>query len=87
MPREVLATLSLGFIANMSYWQLPPFYPDFLTKKGIDPIYLGYVMSTFAVMFILSAFFNGRWLLHKIDRVEGCFLGAAIVVSTTYLLT
>jgi len=65
MPLEVIIVLSMAFVASMSYWQLTPFYPDFIRKKKIDKIYLGLVLSTFAFFFLISAWFTGSYLLLK----------------------
>mmetsp|Transcript_11514 Transcript_11514/g.17356 ORF Transcript_11514/g.17356 Transcript_11514/m.17356 type:complete len:87 (+) Transcript_11514:329-589(+) len=38
-------------------------------------------MSIFAAFFIVSAFFTGNFLLKRIDRVNGCFIGAGFVIT------
>ena len=65
MPAEVIIVLSMAFVASMSYWQLIPFYPDFIIRKKISKIYLGLVLSTFAFFFLISAWFTGSYLLLK----------------------
>ena len=80
MPKEVKLVLSLQFIASMAYLQILPFYPSFLRKKKIDGEYLGFIMAVFSVFFILSAYITGKWLLNKIKRITGCYLGAILVI-------
>mmetsp|Transcript_17557 Transcript_17557/g.29631 ORF Transcript_17557/g.29631 Transcript_17557/m.29631 type:complete len:210 (+) Transcript_17557:438-1067(+) len=80
MPQEVFIVLSMAFVANMSYWQLAPFYPKFVEDKDIDKMYVGFVMSAFALFFIISAFITGRFLLKRIERIQGCFIGAFFVI-------
>ena len=43
-------------------------------------------MSIFALFFIISAFFTGKYLLNYIKRINGCFIGAAFVVSKLLLM-
>ena len=59
---------------------MAPFYPKFIREKGIDKIYIGLVMSIFALFFIISAFFTGKYLLNRIKRINGCFIGAIFVI-------
>lgn len=81
LPEEVFIVLSMSLVANMAYWQLTPFYPKFVREHGIDKEYVGFVMSAFAFMFIVSSIFTGSFLLRFLDRVKGCFIGALFVVS------
>ena len=85
MPTEVFIVLTMAFVANMAYWQLAPFYPQFIHDKDIDQVYVGLVMSVFACFFIISAALTGTFLLKRIKRVYGCFIGAIFVVSITLL--
>lgn len=37
-------------------------------------------MSIFALFFIISAFITGKFLLNRIKRINGCFIGAIFVI-------
>jgi hypothetical protein len=37
-------------------------------------------MSVFATFFLLSAWLTGEFLLKKIRRIDGCFIGACLVI-------
>ena len=69
----------------MAYWQLAPFFPEFIHSKEIGKMWVGIAMSTYAVMFLLSSIFTGHILLKYIKRIDGCFLGASFVVSGAYI--
>ena len=64
----------------MAYWQLVPFFPKFLREHQISKEYLGYIISVFALSFIISSLFTGKFLLKYINRVNGCFIGALFVI-------
>jgi MFS family permease len=82
LPLEVLTVLVMVFFSNVAYWQLGPFFPKYLRQNHIDEAYLGYVMSVFAGSFIISSLITGKFLLKYMERINGCFLGAAFTVST-----
>ena len=72
--------LVLTFFAGMAYWQLSPFYPSFLHKKGIDRMYVGVMLSVYAFCFLTSAYATGTYLLQHMTRLHGCFLGGILIV-------
>ena len=81
MPEEVYTVLVLSFFAGMAYWQLSPFYPAFLNRKGLDKMYVGIMLSTYALSFLFSAYITGSFLLKRMTRLTACFLGGAMIVS------
>jgi len=71
----------MTFFGTISYWQLPPFFPKFCRRKGIDKTWVGLVMSANAFSFLIGALFTGKFLLKYMKRIEACFLGALFLVS------
>ena len=55
----------LSFFAGMAYWQLAPFYPAFLHRHGLDKMYIGLMMATYAVAGLISAHVTGTYWLKK----------------------
>mgnify|MGYP006110814085 CR=1 FL=1 len=41
-------------------------------------------MSIFALFFIISAFITGKYLLNRIKRINGCFIGAFFVILNLF---
>lgn len=56
-------------------------YPEFLKKRKIDDVYLGYFMSTWAIFLIITSLITGNILLKYMKRITGVYLGALFVVS------
>ena len=80
MPEEVFIVITLAFFAGMSYWQLSPFFPAFLQRKGIDRVYVGVMLSTFAFFFLATAYFTGSHLLKWTSRLKACYIGGTMLV-------
>ena len=80
MPEEVFVVLSMAFFAGMAYWQLSPFYPSFLHRKGIDRVYVGIMLSVYAFCFLGAAYYTGSYLLKYTSRLNGCFIGGTLIV-------
>lgn len=80
MPTEVIILLTMALVAGCAYWQLVPFFPKFLKGKGIDQVYVGYSMSSFAMGQILFSYMTGKYILACLKRITGCFLGAILIV-------
>ena len=57
-----------------------PFFPYFLREKDLPAEILGYMMSVFAASFICSALVTGKYVLMRINRTTGCFLGAVFII-------
>ena len=76
IPTEIKIVLALMCVSKMSYYQVDPYFPQFLINHGsMNQMYLGLNMSVFAGAKFISSMFSG-WLLSKIDRIHGCFIGA-----------
>lgn len=80
MPEEVFVVLCMAFFAGMAYWQLSPFYPSFLHRKGIDRVYVGIMLSVYAFCFLGAAYYTGNNLLKYTSRLNGCFIGGTFIV-------
>ena len=85
MPEEVYTVLVLSFFAGMAYWQLSPFYPAFLARKGLDKIYVGIMLSTYALSFLFSAYITGTYILKRVTRLSACYIGGGMIVSINFI--
>lgn len=59
---------------------MPPFFPKFCRRKGIDKTWVGIVMSANAFSFLIGALFTGKFLLKFMRRIDACFLGAVFLI-------
>jgi len=66
----------------MAYLLLLPFYPKFLREKGIEPEYMGFVMSTFSACFIFAALLTGKLFLRYMSRIMGCYIGSMLIIAS-----
>lgn len=80
MPEEIFVVLTLCFFAGMAYWQLSPFYPAFLKRKGLDKVWVGVMLSIYALSFLVTAYFTGTFILRWTSRLNGCFIGGTLIV-------
>lgn len=74
--------LFMAFNVNTAYWQIAPFFPKFVRTKNIDKVWVGIAMSFYALLFLVSSLFTGKFLLYRVKRIDGCFIGAGLVVSS-----
>jgi MFS family permease len=81
LPEEVKIVLFMAFNVNTAYWQIAPFFPKFVRTKNIDKIWVGIAMSSYAFLFLVSSLFTGKFLLYRVKRIDGCFIGAALVIT------
>lgn len=84
MPAEVKIVLWMAFVQNMAYWQLAPFFPEFVRTKNIDKMWVGIAMSCFASFFLVSSLITGKILLKYIKRIDGCFLGSGLLIINLF---
>jgi hypothetical protein len=71
-------------MATMSYWQIDPFFPKFLKDRNLDKALLGFGKTVCAVSMMISSSFVAGCVLKYITRIQGCFVGAIMVI--TFLL-
>ena len=80
MSIELKLIFSMQFVASMAYLQILPFYPSFLRLKKIQPEVLNYMMSVFSFAVIITSVLTGKFLLKKIKRIDGCYIGSVLII-------
>lgn len=92
MADKVLTCLCIiSLLSNASFSLIAPFYPLEVKEKGIDTIYIGFLMGyvngiglynyrTQALTFIFASILTGN-LLHKIGRPRAMIIGVLLIVS------
>lgn len=81
MVDKVLLCLSIvALLCNSSYSLIAPFYPLVVVERGINTIYIGFLMGIQAIFFTISSFFTGKYL-KKIGRSRGMIIGILLVIS------
>ena len=66
-------------LQNAGVSQTGPFYPFEAEKKGVPRIYLGFIIGTFAVVYIFASLLTGKYL-SRIGRNRGLIFGLLSVV-------
>ena len=80
MISKVVGFLTLiATLQTLSYSQVGPFFPFEAHEKGVTEIILGFIIGTFSLMFILSAFITGKYL-SQIGTSTGLKFGMLFIV-------
>ena len=64
----------------MSFWQVVPFFPQFMNEKQIEPYWLGLFMSVLSMSFLFAALITGKYILLYIDRLTCCYLSSILLL-------
>ena len=69
----------INLLQNAGVSQTGPFYPFEAEKKGVPRIYLGFIIGTFAVVYIFSSLFTGKFL-NAFGRKRGLLFGLLSII-------
>ncbi len=75
----------INMLQNAGVSQTGPFYPFEAEKKGVPRIYLGFIIGTFAVVYIFASLFTGKFLT-RIGRTRSLIFGLLSVVLQLLIL-
>jgi len=70
----------MAMFPGIVYWLSVPFLPRFVMIKGIDNMWVGIFMSTFATSYMLSSAITGKYLLKHISRINCILLAAFLTI-------
>ena len=77
---QIVNTLVLtSFLSVFSFSQMAPFYPLLAIEKGITVFYVGLVLGSNAVTYMLACYFGGE-NLHRIGRECAIMFGMLFVM-------
>ena len=79
VDKVILCLCIITLLSNASFSLIAPFYPLEAQNKGIDVVYVGFLMSTQSLTFIFSSIGTGR-ALNKIGRTRGMILGVLLII-------
>jgi len=69
----------INMLQNAGVSQTGPFYPQEAERKGVPRILLGFIIGTFAIVYIISSLLTGKFL-SRIGRPRGLKFGLMFVV-------
>jgi len=85
IDRTALFLVLLSMLQSASVSQTGPFYPLEAEKKGIPNIYFGFIIATYAIVYIFSSIFTGR-ILSRVGRSRGLRYGLGMLICQLIIL-
>ena len=91
VDKVIICLCLINMLSNACFSLIAPFYPLEVKEKGIEVIYIGFLMAynyyltiycyrTQALTFIFASIITGK-LLHKIGRARAMIIGVLLIVS------
>ena len=69
----------VAFLSILSFSQMAPFYPLQAKDKGITVFYVGFVMGSNAVTYMVGSVFSSNYL-HLVGRENAMVLGMLLIL-------
>ena len=85
IDKTIFFLTAINMLQNAGVSQIGPFYPQEAERKGVPRILLGFIIGTFAIVYIISSFITGK-SLNKIGRSTGLKFGTMLIVIQLFLL-
>lgn len=78
---SIIYTLVLvSFLSILSFSQMAPFYPLQAKEKGVSVFFVGFVLGSNAVTYIIACVVGGRYL-HAIGREIAIIFGLLFIFA------
>ena len=74
------------FLSIAAYSQISPFYPLKAEERGIDIVWVGFVIGVMAFAQILSSFITGKILNKLGGRAYVLLFGSILIIIQTFLM-
>jgi MFS family permease len=75
----------INLLQNAGVSQTGPFYPLEASKKGVPDIYMGFIIGSFSIVYIISSVITGKNLT-RIGRPRGLKFGLLFIVVQMLML-
>ena len=85
MSAIIYTLVLVSFLSILSFSQMAPFYPLQAKEKGVSVFFVGFVLSSNAVTYIISCVLGGRYL-HTIGREIAIIVGLLFIFLQQVLL-
>lgn len=85
IDKTIIFLALINMLQNAGVSQTGPFYPLEAEKKGVPIVLLGFIIGTFALVFIISSIVTGK-NLKRIGRANGLKFGMLFIVSQLIIM-